>query len=161
MAIEVKLTELAKELMAENLSINFVPTRATEESAGFDLSACIENPITIGPGEIVKIPTGAHIYLNEDVDANKTNIKLCGLYLPRSSSPNVQLTNTVGLLDKDYQGESFLKYTNRNDHPIEIQPGERIGQLVLTFAYTPSMVIVDSFDAVTERGEGGDGSTGK
>lgn len=158
--IRVKLTELAKRLYTEK-SIDFIPKRATDGSNGYDLFACIEEPIKIHYMQIVKIPLGVNIWLGDDLGkATQGEMLLSGLYLPRSSNNNLILTNIVGLLDSDYQGESFLKYKNIGEEPITINPGDRIGQLVIVPTIVVPLNIVESFEEVTERGEGGDGSTG-
>lgn len=159
--MEFKFTTLAKKLMSQKPGLDFSPTRATAQSAGFDLSACIEEPITIWPGQIAKIPTGVHIWLNGQLEGSNGELILCGLYLPRSSTPGLCLTNTVGLLDNDYQGESFFKYINRANAPVTINPGDRIGQIVVQIAYIGHMEKVNEFDTLTDRGKGGFGSTGK
>lgn len=161
--IKVKLTALAKELMLNNQELNFVPTRATNGSAGYDLRACIKEPVTLKPKEVYKFPTGVHIWLDnlgEEKDPDD-RIAVAGLYLPRSSNPGTKLTNTVGLLDDDYQGESFFKYENTSDQDITIQVGEKIGQLVVIPVLVDDVEIFEEFDEVTTRGEGGFGSSGK
>jgi dUTP pyrophosphatase len=146
----IKLTEDAKALQ-EILKISFIPYRATPEAAAFDLRACIARPVELYPNEIYKFPTGVHIHLN---DVNR-----CALYLPRSSNNDLILTNTIGLLDPDYTGESFLKYKNIGNNPIIIHPGERIGQLLILNCIHPIPVIVKELNE-TKR-SGGFGSTGK
>ena len=166
--IKVKLSEQAKKLK-ETLDIDFLPKLATDGSNGYDLKACVESKIMIPPGEEYKIPTGVHVWLGDEFPysgfGNSVNweilsfVRLCGLYLPRSSNKGLTLVNTVGLLDSDYQGESFLKYRNTTNHAIYISPGERIGQLVIVPSITVPLQLVESFDKETTRGEGGFGST--
>lgn len=167
MNIKYKLTDLAislEHLFAEQgKQISFHPTRGTPLSAGMDLKACTLDPIDIRPYETVKVMTGLQIWLgerNKDM-LSMWNYELAGLYLPRSSNKGLQLENTVGLLDCDYQGESFLKLYNKTEDVITIQPGERIAQLIVIPVIMDEWEEVQSFDTTTERGEGGDGSTGK
>ena len=182
--IKVILTEKAKELEAKGLKI--LPSRGTNLAAGMDLAACIDEEVTIYPGEIVKIPTGVKIFLGDSAGQLTTykvfseskvkflgeelnqriieqdklyRINLAGLYLPRSSKSQLVLANTVGLLDCDYQGESFLKVTAREESFV-IKPGDRIAQLVIFPAIMFDWEVVETFDEVTQRAEGGDGSTG-
>jgi dUTP pyrophosphatase len=168
--IKVKFTELAKELMNNtknittdlaflpNEKLDFTPKRATSGSSGYALSACIKESLTIWQDEVVKIPTGVCIWIGNMYDVNYINpndLLLAGLYLPRSSSPGLKLENTVGLLDSDYQGESFFKYRNISNFPITINPGDKIGQLVIIPTYIGNMTLVEEFEETTERGEGG------
>lgn len=155
--IKVILTDKAKELQAKGIDI--LPRRGTPLSAGMDLTACIDEPVTIYPGVITKIYTGLKIYLGQDEIDRDGEVQLAGLYLPRSSNSELVLANTVGLLDCDFQGESFLKVTAR-ENSFVINPGDKIAQLVVIPAIMLDWVFVDSFEEVTERGEGGDGSTG-
>jgi dUTP pyrophosphatase len=155
--IKVILTEKAKELEAKGLKI--LPSRGDEYAAGMDLAACIDEPINIYPGEIRKIPTGVKIFLGINNEDYKPDYQLAGLYLPRSSNSELVLANTVGLLDCSYQGESFLKVTAR-ETMFTINPGDRIAQLVIFPAIMFDWEVVETFDEVTQRAEGGDGSTG-
>jgi len=161
------LTEQAKKLQKN--SIDCRPKKGSKYAAGWDLSACIEEPVIIFPGKIEKVYLGVKIYLGTDQGevqfwsagegwCNK-DISLAAFYLPRSSNSNIILANTVGLLDADYQGESFAKLWNLSDEQVTINPGDRIVQLVPTLVVMDEFEEVDSFDTITERGEGGDGST--
>ena len=161
------LTEQAK--LLEEKNINCRPKKGSKYAAGWDLSACIEEPVIIFPGKVEKIYLGVKIYLG--IAKNylafrewykewyDIEIALAAFYLPRSSNSNIILANTVGLLDADYQGESFAKLWNLSDEQITINPGDRIVQLVPTLVVMDEFEEVDSFDNITERGEGGDGST--
>lgn len=168
--IKFKKTELAKDLehrvnytdasQEVGTMLDFTPVRATEGSSGYDLKACIEEPLIISPYEVVKIPTGVHIWIGDMTDVQSDDIiSFAGLYMPRSSNPGLKLTNTIGLLDADYQGQSFLKYENTTSDCITINPGDKIGQLVIIPTYIGSMLEVDGFDSETVRAEGGFGST--
>lgn len=167
MKIKYKFTELAKELMDKskdtNKVLDFTPVRIDDGSSGYDLSACISEPLTLWQDQIAKIPTGVHIWIGENISKAllPENFKFAGLYLPRSSSPGLKLENTVGLLDENYQGESFLKYKNTSDHCVTINPGDRIGQLVIIPTYIGDMVNVEEFSETTTRGTGGFGSSGR
>lgn len=164
--IQYKLTEKAKELLANGIDVR--PLRGTELSAGMDLKVCSEVPVTIKPYETVKVFTGLHIWLGETQDAKDElmtvegwyRFELAGLYLPRSSNKGIQLENTIGLLDCDFQGESFLKLYNKTEELITLQPGERVAQLVVIPAIMVPWEEVEDFHKETER-TGGDGSTGK
>ncbi len=131
-----------------------VPKRATEESAGLDLSALLENPVTINPHEIVKIPTGIAIELEKG---------FAGLIYPRSglaAKHGISLANCVGVVDSDYRGEVLVAVINHSDTPFTVNPGERIAQLVISPVILPEVEITDNLNT-TERGAGGFGSTGR
>ncbi len=132
-----------------------MPTYATEGSAGLDLRACIDAPMTLNPGETVLIPTGMAIHLD--------NIYHAALILPRSGlghKHGIVLGNLVGLIDSDYQGQLMVSCWNRGNTAFELSPMERIAQLVIVPVLQADFHLVDDFDA-SERGEGGFGSTGK
>ena len=131
-----------------------LPTYATEGSAGLDLRACLDAPITLEPGQTTLIPTGLAIYIE---DAN-----LAATILPRSGlghKHGIVLGNLVGLIDSDYQGELMVSCWNRGQSTFTIEPSERIAQLVLLPVIQAEFSIVDDFKA-TERGTGGFGHTG-
>ena len=174
-----KLTEDAKKLMelSDNPLItkyDFTPRRMTPGANGFDLSACIFEQEVVYPNEVVKIPLGVSINLDEQGLANYstgmqgnfpeeltyTLFSFCGFLLPRSSNKMFILNNTIGLLDSDYKGELFAKVRNIGDECLVIKPGERIIQLVIMLSYVGPMLEVNSLGK-SSRGEGGDGSTGK
>ena len=140
--------------------LDFTPIRSTEGSAGYDLFACIPEPIIIYPDEVVKISTGVHIWL-DDEELMDYDVKWCGLLLPRSSNTGCILNNTVGLLDSDYQGELFAKWRNVTAEPITFVTGQKFCQLVIVPAYIAGIKEVSSFETTTGRAEGGFGSTGK
>lgn len=162
--MKYKLTEQAKQLMLSTCTVDFTPKQGTPNSSGYDLSACIEKEIILLAGETVKIGTGVHIWIDSEpmLDENgtsPTNLKLAGFLMPRSSIKGCMLTNTIGLIDGDYQGEVIASIFNRTEEPITIKPGQSIVQLIYVFTYLPEMELVEEFDAVTTRGEGGFGST--
>jgi len=131
-----------------------IPKRATEESAGLDLSALLKNPITIDPHEIAKIPTGIAIELEKG---------FAGLIYPRSglaTKHGISLANCVGVIDSDYRGEILVAIINHSDKPFTINSGERIAQLVVSPVILPEIEITDNLNS-TERGAGGFGSTGR
>lgn len=131
------------------------PAYATEGSAGLDLRACLDAPLTLAPGATALVPTGMAIHI-----ADK---HLAAMILPRSGlghKHGIVLGNLVGLIDSDYQGQIFVSAWNRGSDTFVIQPMERIAQLVVVPVVQVGFNVVESFDA-SERGEGGFGSTGK
>ncbi len=132
-----------------------LPAYATPGSAGLDLRACIDAPLLLEPGQSTLIPTGLAIHIG---DAG-----LAAMILPRSGlghKHGIVLGNLVGLIDSDYQGPLMVSCWNRGQASFTIQPLERIAQLVIVPVVQASFRRVDGFD-VSQRGEGGFGSTGK
>ena len=132
-----------------------MPAYATAGSAGLDLRACIDHTMTLQPGETMLIPTGMAIHLD--------NTYYAALILPRSGlghNHGIVLGNLVGLIDSDYQGQLMVSCWNRGQTTFELNPMERIAQLVIVPVIQAEFHVVDDFDK-TERGEGGFGSTGK
>jgi dUTP pyrophosphatase len=132
-----------------------LPAYATDGAAGMDLRACLEQPLTLSPGNTELIPTGIAIYIE---DAG-----LAAVILPRSGlghKHGIVLGNLVGLIDSDYQGQLFVSCWNRGKEAFTIQPGERIAQLVLVPVAQAQFDIVTDF-AATDRGTGGFGSSGR
>ena len=132
-----------------------IPKQQTAGSAGYDLSACIDSPVIINPGEIKKIPTGLSVALDE-------NNAVILIYARSSLATKFGLTlaNCVGVVDSDYRGEIIVAMINQGNLPYTINNGERIAQMVITPIYTPEIVQTDELSE-TERGTGGFGSTGK
>jgi len=131
-----------------------IPEYATDGSAGLDLRACIDETLTISPGETVLIPTGLSIYL---ADPN-----LAAMLLPRSGlghKHGIVLGNLVGLIDADYQGPLMVSLWNRGSENFTVEVGDRIAQMVVVPVVQCDFEIVDEFTA-TERGEGGFGHSG-
>lgn len=131
------------------------PKYGTAGSAGLDLRACIDDSLTIHPGETVLIPTGMAIHLDDP--------GLAAMILPRSGlghKHGLVLGNLVGLIDSDYQGPLMVSCWNRSDTPYTIELGERIAQMVIVPVLQPVFTQVDSFDEPTSRGVGGFGHTG-
>ncbi|MBB1486547.1 dUTP diphosphatase [Oceanospirillum sediminis] len=132
-----------------------LPTYATEGSAGMDLRACLDEAITINPGETVLIGTGLAIHIGDP--------GLAGVILPRSGlghKHGIVLGNLVGLIDSDYQGELMISCWNRGKDAFTIEPGERIAQYVLVPVVQAELNIVQEFDS-SDRGAGGFGHSGR
>nr|WP_276564918.1 dUTP diphosphatase [Brevibacillus halotolerans] len=133
-----------------------LPHYATSGSAGLDLSACIEQDITIAPGERAKIPTGIAVQMP---DAG-----MVGLVFPRSGNAfkyGISLTNAVGVIDSDYTGEIQVLLQNLDTtEPFVVKKGDRVAQLLFMPVMQARLEIVDELEK-TERGAGGFGSTGK
>lgn len=159
MPIQIKTTDEAKRLYIEK-NIDVIPKRMQKGDAGHDLYACIFEPLSLYPGEVKKIPTGVCVWLGDGMAKESEDIAtFAGLYLPRSSCKGLVLENTVGLLDSGYHHESFIKYRNRSEDVITINPGDRIAQLVIIPAIIEPWHLVEEFKDTTGRGEG-DGSSG-
>lgn len=132
-----------------------LPTYATGGSAGLDLRACIDAPITFKPGETHLIPTGLAIHIADPAYA--------AVILPRSGlghKHGIVLGNLVGLIDSDYQGQLMISTWNRGQTEFVLNPMERLAQLVIVPIMQVGFNIVEEFDT-SERGAGGFGSTGK
>jgi len=180
--IQYQLTDLARRYKEQGIC-DCTPVRGTDLAAGMDLKACLPKSIAVMPYSTTKIMTGVKIFLGADKELltdvihakypdnfRAMSVTLCGLYLPRSSNKGLQLENTVGLLDSDFMGESFVKLYNKTEDPIIIFPGARVVQLVIVPAIISPWEEVSKFSimseegrvlATTQRGEGGDGSTGR
>jgi dUTP pyrophosphatase len=133
-----------------------LPTYATGGSAGLDLRACIDAPLTIAPGQAVTIATGLAMHLADP--------SLCAMILPRSglgTKHGIVLGNLVGLIDSDYQGPLMVSCWNRGQVAYTVQPMERIAQMVVVPVVKAQFRRVEAFGEVSERGVGGFGSTGK
>lgn len=131
-----------------------IPKRATPQSAGLDLCACIEEPLTVAPGERVLVPTGLAVSPDGDV------VLLIYARSSLASKYGLTLSNCVGVVDSDYRGELKVAMVNLGDKEYTISPSERIAQLVVTPVLFPDTQEVMSLDE-TVRGEGGFGSTGR
>ena len=132
-----------------------LPHYATPGSAGLDLRACIDAPITLAPGQTELVPTGIAIHLDDP--------GLAAVILPRSGlghKHGIVLGNLVGLIDSDYQGQIFVSTWNRGNAPFVLNPFERLAQLVVVPVVQVDLQIVEDFDE-SHRGAGGFGSTGK
>ena len=132
-----------------------LPHYATPGSAGLDLRACIDTPVTLKPGETTLIASGIAIHLDDP--------KYAAMVLPRSGlghKHGIVLGNLVGLIDSDYQGQIFVSVWNRGHAEFTIQPMERIAQMIVVPVLQVEFNVVADFVAST-RGDGGFGSTGK
>ena len=134
---------------------NQLPAYATPGSAGLDLRACIDQVMTIEPGEANLIPTGIAVHLADP--------GLAAMVLPRSGlghKHGIVLGNLVGLIDSDYQGQIFVSCWNRGHSPFPLNPLERVAQLVVVPVVQVDFNVVDDFEQ-SHRGANGFGSTGK
>ena len=132
-----------------------LPHYATDGSAGLDMRACIDASITVAPGETTLIPTGLAIHIGDP--------SLAAVLLPRSGlghKHGLVLGNLTGLIDSDYQGQVFISCWNRGNASYEIQPGERIAQMVFVPVAQVEFKVVEEFDD-SARGAGGFGHSGK
>ena len=131
-----------------------LPTYGSVEAAGADLYACLEEPVTIRPGESVFVPTG----LSMEIPKGYAGLIYArsGLACKRGLAP----ANKVGVVDSDYRGEFMIVLHNHGAVPQTIAHGERIAQLVITPVFTPGFVEADELSQ-TDRSGGGFGSTGK
>lgn len=131
-----------------------VPAYATEQSAGMDLKAAIQEPIVLEPLGRALVPTGLHIALPAGFEAQ---------IRPRSglaAKQGVTVLNTPGTIDADYRGEIKVILVNLSNTPFTVNPGERIAQMVVARYEQVEWEETDSLDE-TGRGEGGFGSTGR
>ncbi len=132
------------------------PAYATAGSAGLDLRACIDEPVVLLPGDTELIGTGLAV--------NMLDSGLFGMVVPRSGlslKHGIGLKNMVGIIDSDYQGEIKIPCWNHSRQTYTIQPGERICQLLFVPVEQVGLQPVGAFSAVTDRGQGGFGHTGK
>lgn len=131
-----------------------LPHYATAGSAGLDMRACIDEPLVVEPGDTVLVPTGLAIHVADP--------GLAAVLLPRSGlghKHGLVLGNLTGLIDSDYQGQVFISCWNRSSRPYEVQPGERIAQMVFVPVEQVEFRVVDEFEA-SRRGDGGFGHSG-
>ena len=131
-----------------------LPAYATPGSAGLDLRACLDAPLTLQPGDTQLIPTGIAVHIADPGFA--------ALILPRSGlghKHGIVLGNLVGLIDSDYQGQLMVSCWNRGRSAFTVEPMERIAQLVIVPVVQAGFQVVERFGA-SERGAGGFGSTG-
>jgi len=132
-----------------------LPCYATPGSAGLDLRACLDEPLNVAPGDCVLLPTGLAVHI---ADHN-----LAAVILPRSGlghKNGIVLGNLVGLIDSDYQGQLMVSIWNRSNQPFNIEPGDRIAQMVLIPVVKTEFNIVEEFTS-SERGTGGFGHSGR
>ncbi len=131
-----------------------LPNYATDGSAGLDMRACIDEPLTVSPGETELVPTGLAIHIGDE--------GLAAVLLPRSGlghKHGLVLGNLTGLIDSDYQGQIFISCWTRGSKTYEIKPGERIAQMLFVPVEQVRFVVVDEFEN-SERSDGGFGHSG-
>jgi dUTP pyrophosphatase len=149
------MANIRLKILDERLGREFpLPEYTTAGAAGLDLRACLCDALRIQPGETRLIPTGFALHIADP--------GLAALLLPRSGlghKHGIVLGNLVGLIDSDYQGEVMVSCWNRGDTAFEIQPGDRLAQMVIVPVVQVQFDIVSDFDR-SERADGGFGSTG-
>ena len=131
-----------------------LPAYGSPGSAGVDLCACVNKKVELNPNTVELVPTGIAIFLEDD--------NFAGLILPRSGlghKKGLVLGNLIGLIDSDYQGELMVPAWNRSDKDFEINPGDRIAQMIIVPVVQAKFKIVENFKE-SERGEKGFGSSG-
>lgn len=131
-----------------------LPAYATAGSAGLDMRAVLDEPLTVAPGDTVLVPTGIAIHIGDP--------SLAAVLLPRSGlghKHGLVLGNLTGLIDSDYQGQVFISCWNRGSTAYTISPGERIAQMVFVPVAQVEFRVVEEFDD-SVRGEGGFGHSG-
>ncbi len=132
-----------------------LPQYATPGAAGLDLRACLDDPLTLAPGDSQLVPSGIAIHLDDP--------SLAAIVLPRSglgAKHGIVLGNLVGLIDSDYQGQILVSVWNRGRGAFTIKPFERIAQLVVVPVVQVALQVVDAF-TTSDRGANGFGSTGR
>ncbi len=149
------MTRIDYKILDPRIGVEFpLPAYATSGSAGMDLRACLDDAITLLPGETTLIPTGLAIHIGDP--------SLAAVILPRSGlghKHGIVLGNLVGLIDSDYQGQLMISCWNRGKEIFTMQPGERIAQLVFVPVVQVALQQVETFDQ-SHRGEGGFGHSG-
>ena len=131
-----------------------LPEYATVASAGLDLRAALDQPLTLAAGETALVPSGLAIHLGDP--------GLCAMVLPRSGlghKHGIVLGNGTGLIDADYQGPLMISLWNRGREAFTMQPGDRVAQLVVMPIVRATLRVVEEFEG-SERGAGGFGHTG-
>ena len=148
--INIKL-KIINSLVGDKIPL---PKYETKGSAGLDLRACLEEKLILKPGKTELIPMGFAMHLEDE--------SLSALVVPRSglgSKHGIVLGNLVGLIDSDYQGELMVPAWNRSDNEFEINPGDRIAQMIIVPILQANFEVVEDFDK-TLRGTKGFGSSG-
>ncbi|MEO5626342.1 MAG: dUTP diphosphatase [Dokdonella sp.] len=150
------MTKIAMKVLDARLGSEFpLPAAATAASAGVDLRAMLDQPLTLESGASALIPSGIAIHIDDP--------NLCAIVLPRSGlghKHGIVLGNPVGLIDADYQGPLMISCWNRSDASFTITPGERIAQLVILPIVRAMFEVVEDFSP-SSRGLGGFGSSGR
>jgi len=150
----VTTTTIALKVLDERIR-PYLPAYATPGSAGMDLRACIDAPMTLEPGQTELIPTGIAIHIGDP--------GLAAMILPRSGlghKHGIVLGNLVGLIDSDYQGPLMVSCWNRGKDSFTLDPMDRLAQIVFVPIVQVRFEELESFNSST-RGEGGFGSTGQ
>ena len=148
-------TRLELKILDERVRDYPLPHHATPGSAGMDLRALLDAPLTLAPGACELVRTGLAIHIADPA--------LAGMILPRSGlghKHGIVLGNLVGLIDSDYQGELMISVWNRGNSEFVLEPGERLAQYVLVPVVQAELVEVSEFEA-SQRGEGGFGHSGR
>lgn len=150
------MKKLQVKILDSRIGTSFpLPSYATPGSAGLDLRACLDQALTLQPGQTELIPTGLAIHIEDP--------QFCAMILPRSGlghKHGIVLGNLVGLIDSDYQGQLFVSCWNRGDTVFVMEPGERMAQLVLVPVVQADFELVSEFTH-SDRGDGGFGSSGR
>jgi dUTP pyrophosphatase len=147
-------TRLALRVLDERIRPH-LPAYATPGSAGLDLRACIDAPLTLPPGQVELVPTGIAIHIADPA--------LAAMILPRSGlghKHGIVLGNLVGLIDSDYQGQLMVSCWNRGQATYSLRPMERLAQLIIVPVVQVELDVVVDFEA-SERSDAGFGSTGR
>jgi dUTP pyrophosphatase len=132
-----------------------LPDYATAGSAGVDLRACVDEPLTLSPGATELIPSGIAVHISDPA--------IAAVILPRSGlghKHGIVLGNLVGLIDSDYQGQVFVSCWNRGQETFVIEPGARLAQMVFVPVVQAEFELVEEF-TTSDRGAGGFGHTGQ
>jgi len=148
--VELKIVNT---LVGEKISL---PAYATDGSAGLDLRACIEKPVTVNPGQTILIASGVAINIHDP--------SLMAVIVPRSGlgiRNGIVLGNLVGVVDSDYLGEIKIGVWNRGSNPFIVNPGDRICQMMFVPVVQVNLSVVREFSCKTKRGTGGFGHTGQ
>lgn len=146
-------TKIVNQLIGNSIPL---PQYATDGSAALDLRACLEQPVSIAPGETVTIPSGIAIAIHDP--------NLVAILAPRSGlgiKHGIVLANTIGVIDSDYQGEIKIGIRNQGNESYIIQPGERICQMLFIPVVQARLRVVEQFSEDSQRGSGGFGHTGR
>lgn len=147
--------KLAVKILDERIRDYPLPHYATQGSAGMDLRALLDTPLTLAPGACELVRTGLAVHIADP--------GLAGMILPRSGlghKHGIVLGNLVGLIDSDYQGELMISVWNRGQSPFVLEPGERLAQYVLVPVIQAELIVVEDFDTSLRAG-GGFGHSGR
>src|SRR5438477_8583638 len=154
MRTTVMTTTIALKVLDERIR-PYLPAYATPGSAGMDLRACIDAPMSLKPGQTELIPTGIAIHIGDS--------GLAAMILPRSGlghKHGIVLGNLVGLIDSDYQGPLMVSCWNRGGEAFQLKPMDRLAQLIFVPVLKAQFQVVDAFES-SQRSVGGFGSTGR